>query len=621
MTDSPPRSAGRIVDPSVEDDDVPVEQLSEEPPPISHAGDAGAVSASERTSRPSLDRVSQPPRRSVPEVVRDEPSLRPRTFPAMPPSEVLLDPAAAPPPVPEHRPRRTSPTVLTPTMTAVFGALFGLAGIFTIYALLQRFSPNPTPGGAHSTAAPVASAPATASASAGPGQAAEPLPDLDAEVGEPGPWRLAALKDQEGIRIVEGTVGHDPLLATLEAKHVPRKEVFRIVAALKQFKVMDHPGKNSKFAVALERGSGKVKAFELELTPVEIYQAKENEEQRLVGEKLDMKLATRRTLAGIRVGEELSTDLRRAKLRDVVSEVVDRAFDGRARLQGMPKGSTLRVVVTEQTALGRFSGYEYVDALEYVSSKGNAAPLRIYRVRDGTRWGYFDQKGKEPFKGGWRIPCPGAPVTSHFNLKRLHPILKTVRPHLGTDFGAPTGTPIHAVYYGTVAHIGPQGPAGNLIILKHPGDIESYYMHQSRFAPGIKLNDKVETFQIIGYVGTTGRSTGPHLHFGIKKKGQWVDPMSLKLDGERTIGKDSREQFDRVKAEMDALLDSIPLPEPAAPAVEQPAASASSAAPAASAEAPADMHGDDSEDLDELEPEGTVDPNDKPDDQMAKKRP
>ena len=71
MTDSSPRSAGRIVDPSVEDDDVPVEQLSEEPPPISHAGDGGAMSAGERTSRPSLDRVSQPPRRSVPEVVRD----------------------------------------------------------------------------------------------------------------------------------------------------------------------------------------------------------------------------------------------------------------------------------------------------------------------------------------------------------------------------------------------------------------------------------------------------------------------------------------------------------------------------------------------------------------------
>lgn len=502
-------------------------------------------------------------------------------------------------------------------MTALFGTLFGFAGIFTIFALLQRFSPHPTPGTAPSasvasslTAGPVASS----SASAAP---AEPLPDLDAEASaEPGPWRLSALKDQEGIRIVEGTVGKDPLVDTLEGKHVSRKEIFRVLAALKQFKVMDKPGKSTKFSVALERGSGRIKAFELELSPVDIYQARENDEQRLIGEKLDMKIASRRTLAGFRVGEDLSIDLRRARLRDSLAEVVDRAFDGRAHLTGMPKGSTLRVVVTEQTSLGRFVGYEAVEALEYVSSKNGAEPLRIYRVRDGSHWGYFDQKGKEPFKGGWRRPCPGSPVTSPFNPRRLHPILKIVKPHLGTDFGAPSGTPIHAVYYGTVAHIGPQGPAGNLIILKHPGDIESYYMHQSRFAPGLKLNDKVETFQIIGYVGTTGRSTGPHLHFGIKKKGEWVDPLSLKLDGERMISKDSREAYDKLKAEMDALLESIALPPPQESAAA-PSASAepgSSAEPAASAE-PA--HGE--EEGDELEPEGTVDPNDRPDDQMKKK--
>lgn len=620
MSDSPPRLAGRVIDPSVDDDDdVPVEQLSEEPPPASLGADSGRGGSglADRTSRPALDRVSQPSRRTPAEALRDEPSLRPRTFPALPPSEALLDPSAAPPPVPEHRPRRPTPTVLSPAMTALFGTLFGFAGIFTIFALLQRFSPHPTPGGAPSSSAVAsAAAPGPVVSASASGAPAEPLPDLDNEAGaEPGPWRLSALKDQEGIRIVEGTVGKDPLVDTLEGKHVSRKEIFRVLAALKQFKVMDKPGKSTKYALALERGSGRIKAFELELSPVDIYQARENEEQRLIGEKLDMKIANRRTLAGFRVGDDLSIDLRRARLRDSLAEVVDRAFDGRAHLTGMPKGSTLRVVVNETTSLGRFVGYEFVEAIEFVSSKDGAEPLRIYRVRDGTHWGYFDQKGKEPFKGGWRRPCPGAPVTSPFNPRRLHPILKIVKPHLGTDFGAPSGTPIHAVYYGTVAHIGPQGPAGNLIILKHPGDIESYYMHQSRFAPGLKLNDKVETFQIIGYVGTTGRSTGPHLHFGIKKKGEWVDPMSLKLDGERTISKESREAFDKTKAEMDALLDSIPLPAPQ----ESAPAPAGSAEPGASAEAPAEpAHGE--EDDEELEPEGKVDPNDKPDDQMGKKK-
>jgi murein DD-endopeptidase MepM/ murein hydrolase activator NlpD len=201
-------------------------------------------------------------------------------------------------------------------------------------------------------------------------------------------------------------------------------------------------------------------------------------------------------------------------------------------------------------------------------------------------------------------------VTSGFNPRRLHPVLKIIKPHLGTDFGAPTGTPIHACYYGTVAQMGPSGPAGNLIVLKHPGNIESYYMHQSRFAPGLHLGDKVETFQIIGYVGSTGRSTGPHLHFGIKKKGEWIDAMSLKLDGERVISKDAREDFDKVRGELDAVLEGIALP--ALPPVASPVASASgSAAPAASGEPPQGV--DETEGLDELEPEGTVDPNDKPD--------
>jgi murein DD-endopeptidase MepM/ murein hydrolase activator NlpD len=588
VADEVPRFAGRVVDPSVaeQDDDVPVEQLSEEPPP---------ASPGPRTPAP---RAAAGP---------DEPALRPRTFPPMPASEVLLDPAASPPPVPEHRPRRAQASVLSPTMTAVFGALFGLAAIFAIFALLQRFHPHPSgPAGSSAVVAPTAPPRGSASAAAA---AAELVPDIEEEPGIPGPWRIASLKDDDGVRIVEGAVGHDPLVGTLESKHIPRKEIFRVLAALKTFKVLDHPGRSSKYIVAFDRSANKIKAFELEVSPTEVYQARENEEQRLVGEKLDMKLATRRVIAGLRVGDDLAIDLKRAKLRDSVAEAVDRALDGRAHLSGMPKGATLRVVVVEQTALGRFASYEYVEALEYASNKDGAEPLRIYRVRDGNHWGYFDQKGKEPFRGGWRRPCPGSPVTSHFNPKRLHPILKIIKPHLGTDFGAPSGTPIHACYYGTVAQMGPSGPAGNLIVIKHPGDIESYYMHQSRFAPGLKLGDKVETFQIIGYVGTTGRSTGPHLHFGIKKKGEWIDPLSLKLDGERFISKDGREVFDKLRAELDPILEGIALPEaPEAAAATSP--SSSSPEPESSAE-PA--QGEESEGLDELEPEGFTAPNDKPD--------
>ena len=618
VSETTPRFAGRVVDPSVADEDegVPVEQLSEEPPAAELGPEPGqqpdrSAPIGPVTPSPGLPAARWGRRASV----ADEPGLRPQAFPPLPPSEVLLDPSSVPPPVPQHRPKRGTPTLVSPTMTAVFGALFGLAAVFALFALLQRVSPHPTPAGVSVSA----SAQASAGAGSAPDAAAEPLPNLDDEPGVPGPWRVSALKDDDAYRVVEGTVGLDPLVDTLESKHISRKEIYRILSALKSFKgVVDRPGKSAKYIAALDRSAGRVRAFELELSPIEIYQAKENDEQRLVGDKLDMKLGDRRLLAGLRVMDELAIDLRRARLRESVADVIDRAFDGRAHLAGMPRGASLRVIVVEQTSLERFAGYDHIEAMEYVSSKEGAEPLRIYRVKDGNHWGYFDQRGREPFRGGWRRPCPGTPVTSGFNPRRLHPILHVIKPHLGTDFGAPAGTPIHASFYGSISWLGPSGPAGNLVTLKHPGGIETYYMHMSHFATGLKVGDKIETFQIIGYVGSTGRSTGPHLHFGVKKKGDWIDPLSLKLDGERVISKAAREDFDKLRAELDPLLEGINLPAaPAPPAAEPPASASASGSAAASAEPAGSAepaHGiDETEGIDELEPEGTPDPNDKPD--------
>jgi murein DD-endopeptidase MepM/ murein hydrolase activator NlpD len=136
-----------------------------------------------------------------------------------------------------------------------------------------------------------------------------------------------------------------------------------------------------------------------------------------------------------------------------------------------------------------------------------------------------------------------------------------VRPHNGCDFGAPTGTPIYAASKGTVEIAGPHGPSGNLVTINHGGGIVTGYAHMSRFAPGIKPGDKVEGRQLIGYVGTTGRSTGPHLHFSLKRNGVFADPLSLKMDGERGLAPEDRGLFESLKQEMNALLDAIPLPD------------------------------------------------------------
>jgi hypothetical protein len=144
----------------------------------------------------------------------------------------------------------------------------------------------------------------------------------------------------------------------------------------------------------------------------------------------------------------------------------------------------------------------------------------------------------------------------------MHPILHKIMPHLGTDIGAALGTPVGASAPGTVSYVGPGGPAGNLLKIMHPDGIETGYAHLSRYVEGIKVGDKVKRMQTIGYVGSTGRSTGPHLHFSAERDGKFFDAETLNLDGMRVLSAEQREQFSGVVAKYNPLLDAIPLPPP-----------------------------------------------------------
>jgi hypothetical protein len=142
-------------------------------------------------------------------------------------------------------------------------------------------------------------------------------------------------------------------------------------------------------------------------------------------------------------------------------------------------------------------------------------------------------------------------------------------PHNGVDFAAPSGAPVYATAAGTIVAMGNDGPCGNEVQIAHANGITSVYCHLSRFASGLHAGQHVEGRQLIAYVGATGRVTGPHLHFGIKKNGVFVDPMTLRLDGMRVIPRGKRDEFDRVRAALDEELDSISLPT-ASPATSEP---------------------------------------------------
>lgn len=163
--------------------------------------------------------------------------------------------------------------------------------------------------------------------------------------------------------------------------------------------------------------------------------------------------------------------------------------------------------------------------------------------------GYFGFDGKSLKKAFLKSPLEFSRVSSGFSM-RVHPISGNWKQHKGVDFAAPTGTPIRAAADGNIDFAGVQGGYGNVVVLKHWSNYSTAYAHMSRFAPGIKRGMKVSQGQVIGYVGTTGWSTGPHLHYEFRVSNQPRDPMSVEVPNAQPLAGAELQRFKTVTAEM-----------------------------------------------------------------------
>jgi murein DD-endopeptidase MepM/ murein hydrolase activator NlpD len=483
------------------------------------------------------------------------------------PVEVELDlgrtPSTRPPSAPFAGRRRQQ---LSPNLIAVFGTLLGLATVASLVALVLGID-------SRKAAAPVVTAPAPATSAEAP-VAERPAVKRRARQKQPGPWRIADAKNEAGLKTLEGKVGAAPFLKAVQDAGVQRDEAYRVLQALKDVKDLDKCQKSDRFLALVDRSSARLKAFEYVAGDEEVYQAREGADGLLVGKKLDLKVA-RNQISGSLVyeGGQFESAAENSGFDPGLSKVLTKALDGHSGIEELSRGDRLRIVAQEVTVLGEFSRYSGVEAVEITFADPKQKPLRIYYFQGAESRGYFDDRGRQPYDGGWRKPVKDAAMTSPFNPKRLHPILKKIMPHNGIDFGAATGTPVLASSFGTVSFLGPAGASGNLVKIEHPGGIETGYAHLSRFAEGLKAGDHVKRLQLVGYVGSTGRSTGPHLHFSAEKDGKFFDPQTLNLDGMRVLSKGERELFLQVKQKYDRLLDAVAMPEAlpaAAPAVAEP---------------------------------------------------
>jgi len=205
------------------------------------------------------------------------------------------------------------------------------------------------------------------------------------------------------------------------------------------------------------------------------------------------------------------------------------------------KGDTFRIVLEKKKySNGQTTGYGKIFAAEY-DNAGKKYQALLFHDPAGQP-GYYSADGRSLQKAFLRSPLKfGAPVTSHFSRARFHPILKTYRPHMGTDYGAPIGTPVQTIGSGRIVFAGRKGGEGNMVQVAHSNGYETMYLHLSRMF--VHMGEHVEIGKTIGLVGNTGLSTGPHLDFRILQKGQYKNFERLGLPPSDPISKKNWPEF------------------------------------------------------------------------------
>lgn len=220
---------------------------------------------------------------------------------------------------------------------------------------------------------------------------------------------------------------------------------------------------------------------------------------------------------------------------------------------GIQQGDSFTVIYDEKYVNGTSVGIGRIWGA--VFNHGGKQYYAIPYAQEEGKLRYWEASGESLRKQLLKAPLKYTRISSKFSNSRLHPVHKVYRPHHGVDYAAPSGTPVHSVADGTVVFAGWGGGGGNTIKIKHAGNLQTGYLHLKGFAKGIRVGTKVSQGQLIGYVGSTGTSTGPHLDYRIWKNGTPIDPLKVPQEPAEPIAAAHKARFevvrDRVIAELE----------------------------------------------------------------------
>jgi len=283
---------------------------------------------------------------------------------------------------------------------------------------------------------------------------------------------------------------------------------------------------------------GTPEAFEYQPTPALRYLVERDDDadaavHRWTGRKLEANVEVKIAQAGGTVESSLYESVQRTgESTTLVGQLVELfAWDVNFYIDTHP-GDHWKVLIEKQYLGGQFYKYGRVLAAEYGGKVGTYRAF-YWAGKDAPRdrpGKYYDGQGQALSKSMLKTPLRFVRISSKFDRKRFHPILHVERAHLGIDYAAPVGTPVWASAGGRVVEAGMKHGSGNTIVIAHANNLNTRYYHLSKFARGLHVGQQVKQKDVIGFVGTTGLSTGPHLHFSVTKNGAFVDPSKLAVN-------------------------------------------------------------------------------------------
>ncbi|OJH35459.1 peptidoglycan DD-metalloendopeptidase family protein [Cystobacter ferrugineus] len=346
---------------------------------------------------------------------------------------------------------------------------------------------------------------------------------------------------------------NQPLAVALQEAGLPPEQVSVVISALEGVFDFRKSRVGDQFRLVLREGE--LDFFDYRQSAVDEWQVRRDGD-RFVGSKRSIEVEKQVAVVSLEVSSSLYEAALAAGEDPLIGMVLADVFAWDIDFyRDVRRGDRARAVVEKFLSKGRFLRYGEVLAASYQGESVGQKRVFRYELPDGKP-SFFQEDGASARKAFLKSPLKYAHVTSTFG-SRFHPVLQYVKAHNGVDYAASVGTPVWAVADGTVTLAANTGAGGNTVCLRHSNGFETCYLHLSRFGQGVRAGARVSQKQVIALSGNTGRSTGPHLHYALKRNGHYVNPLNQNFPRTEPLPKSLLADFRAKVAPLAQQLDAV----------------------------------------------------------------